>query len=249
MTPFSLRERLLRVGGRDVAHLRDVGVLVERVVVDRELGVERLHLALRRHDQRVDLAEHRVGADEGVVQARGDRRDLLPLAGVVDPRAVQKATGVVGLEADQRIDVQAGERLGPLRGDFLDVDAALFREHVQGLLRAAIEGDREVVLLRDVRGLLDPELPDDVASDVEPEDLVRPLRRLVRAGRELDPAGLPAPARQHLGLDHDLAAELLRGGAGLLGALGETPVRHRDPEAAEELLALVLVEIHSGGGV
>ena len=82
-----------------------------------------------------------------------------------------------------------------------------------------------------------------------PRISLRPLRRLVRAGRELDPAGLSAPARQHLGLDHDLAAELLRGGAGLLGALGETPIRHRDPEAAEELLALVLVEIHSGGGV
>ena len=118
-----------------------------------------------------------------------------------------------------------------------------------GLLRAAVEGDREVVLLLDVRGLLDPEPADDVAADVEPEDLVRPLLRLVRAVRELDPAGLAAAARQHLGLDHDLAAELLGGSAGLLGGLGETPIRHGDAEAAEELLALVLVEIHSGGGV
>ena len=58
------RERLERVGRVRVAHLRDVGVPVERVVVDGELRVERLHLAVGRHDQRVDLAEHRVGRDE-----------------------------------------------------------------------------------------------------------------------------------------------------------------------------------------
>ena len=36
------RERLERVGGLDVPHLRDLGMPVERVVVDGELRVERL---------------------------------------------------------------------------------------------------------------------------------------------------------------------------------------------------------------
>ena len=53
-------ERLERVGRLDVAHLGDVGVAEERVVVDRELGVERADLAFGRDDQRIDLAEHRV---------------------------------------------------------------------------------------------------------------------------------------------------------------------------------------------
>ena len=57
----------------EVAHLRDVRMLVERVVVDRELRVERFDLALGRDDQRVDLAEHRVGADERVVEPPDDR--------------------------------------------------------------------------------------------------------------------------------------------------------------------------------
>ena len=55
------RERLERVGGGDVAHLGDVRVAEERAVVDRDLRVERLHRSVRRDDQRVDLAEHRVG--------------------------------------------------------------------------------------------------------------------------------------------------------------------------------------------
>ena len=41
------REPLLRVGRLDVAHLRDVGMAEERAVVDRELRVERAHLAVR----------------------------------------------------------------------------------------------------------------------------------------------------------------------------------------------------------
>ena len=80
-------ERLERVGGVEVAHLGDVGMAVERVVVDRELRVERLHLAVGRDDQRVDLAEHRVEADERVVELPDDRRDLLLLGRVGRRRA------------------------------------------------------------------------------------------------------------------------------------------------------------------
>src|SRR5207248_6897058 len=122
-------------------------------------------------------------------------------AGAVDPRARRPRR-----EALERIDVQSHERLRALLGDLLDLDPAPGREHEERLLRAAIEGDREVVLLGDVRGLLDPDLADDVAADVEPED---PLGLLLRVGwvlRELDAAGLATAARQDLRLDDDRAA-------------------------------------------
>ena len=61
---------------------------------------------------------------------------------------------------------------------------------------------------------------------------------------ELDPAGLAAAAGQHLRLDDDLPADLLGRRARLLGARREPPLGDGDPEALEELLALVLVEIH-----
>ena len=152
------RERLERVGGILVAHLGDVRVAVERVVVDRELRVERLHLAVRRHDQRVDLAEHRVEADEGVVELADDPGDLLLLGRILDAGAVDEPPGLPGLEALERVDVEADERVGVLLGDLLDLDAALRREHEQRLLGATVERQREVVLLRDVGRLLDPEL-------------------------------------------------------------------------------------------
>ena len=96
------------------------------------------------------------------------------------------------------------ERVGILLGDLLDLDAALRREHEQRLLRATVERDREVVLLRDVGRALDPEAPDDVPVDVEPEDVLRLLLGVVGALGELDAAGLAAAAGEHLRLDDDL---------------------------------------------
>ena len=101
--------------------------------------------------------------------------DLLLLARILDAGAVDEPARDPRLEALERVDVQAHERVGIVRGDLLDLDAALRREHEERLLRAAVERDREVVLLRDVGGLLDPDLLDDVAADVEADDLLRLL--------------------------------------------------------------------------
>ena len=70
VTPFSRASASSGSAAAGVAHLRDVGMAEERVVVDRELRVERPHLAVGRDDQRVDLAEHRLAADERVVELR-----------------------------------------------------------------------------------------------------------------------------------------------------------------------------------
>jgi hypothetical protein len=116
------------------------------------------------------------------------------------------------------------------------------------LLRGAVEGEREVVLLRDVGRALDPERPHHVPADVEAEDLASARLGLVGAVRELDTTRLAAAAGQYLGLDDDGLAELLRRSPGLLRRLRHTPLRHRDAVAPEELLALVLVEVHRPRG-
>ena len=149
-----------------------------------------------------------------------------------------------GLEPDERLDVEAGESVGTLLCDLLDVDAALGGQHEERLLLAPVERDREVVLLGDLGRSLDPELLDDVPPDVETKDLLGRLTGLEGLLRKLDPAGLPPSAGEHLGLDDHRPAQLLSCRAGLLGRPGKPPLAHRDPEAPEELLALVLVQIH-----
>ena len=239
-------ERLERVGGVLVAHLGDLGMAVERVVVDGELRIERLDDALGRHDQRVDLAEHGVEAHECVVELADDLGDLLLLGRIRDAGAVDEASRLPGVEALERVDVEPHERLGILLRDLLDLDAALRREHEQRLPGAAVERQREVVLLRDVGRLLDPEALDDMALDVEPDDVLRVLLGLVRVAGELDPACLAAPAGEDLGLDDDRAAEHLRRLPRLPRRRCQPTLADRDPDAPKELLALVLVEVHWG---
>ena len=73
-------------------------------------------------------------------------------------------------------------------------------------------------------------LLDDVAADVEPEDVAGLLLGVRRVVGELDAARLAAPAGQHLGLDDDLPAELLGCRARLLGRRREPSLRDRDAE-------------------
>jgi len=83
-----------------------------------------------------------------------------------------------------------------------------------------------------------------VPADVETEDLLRLLLGVVRARRELDAARLAAAAGQDLSLDDDRAAELLCGRARVLRRILPPALRDRDADAPEELLPLVLVQVH-----
>ena len=87
-----------------------------------------------------------------------------------------------------------------------------------------------------------------MAADVEADDLLRLLLGVGRVLGELDAAGLAAAAGQHLRLDDGLTAELLGRGTRLLRRRRKPPVGDGDAELLEELLALVLVEIHRPRG-
>ena len=113
-----------------------------------------------------------------------------------------------------------------------------------GFFADAVEHDGGVVLLVDLARLLHPDLVDGEAADVHPEDGVRRALGLGAVLGELDPAGLAAPADQHLGLDHDRVAELLGGLDGLVHGRRVAAVGHGDAVLREELLALVFEEVH-----
>ena len=151
------------------------------------------------------------------------------------------------LEAEQRVDVEAGDRVRVLLGDLLDVHAALRRQHHQRGLGRAVEHDRGVVLGRDVRGLLDPQLVDGVAADVHAEDGLGVLLGLLDRVGHLDAAGLAAAADLDLRLDHAGEAQLERPLHRVLDARGGRALGHGDAVAGEELLALVLEEVHRRG--
>ena len=75
------------------------------------------------------------------------------------------------------------------------------------------------------------------------------IRTIAESGRlggvgELDAARLATTADKHLRLDDDGPAEFLRRLARFRRRGRQPPLRHGDADAGEELLSLVLVEIH-----
>src|SRR5262245_18158782 len=139
--------RVLLLG---VPERRDVGVPVERVVVEVELAVEREELPLLRDDERVDLDQRAIFLDEQAVA---------PAQEGVEPRALLRVElectrdlpDLVALERDHRVDEFGVDALGRLRGDLFDVHAARGGCDHREALRGAVERQREIELARDLR--------------------------------------------------------------------------------------------------
>jgi hypothetical protein len=222
----------------------------ERVPVDRHLGVEGDDVPARRDDQRVDLDQRRVLALRDLGKLREHLGDLVKDV-LVKARVRGDRPGGAGVEGRRRVDVALDQGLGVLLGDRLDVHPALGGDHRQQLLLGAVENHRRVVLGGDVGPGLDPDLVDlerplaARAADVHAEDRLGMLARLIGVGGDLDPAGLAAAADQHLGLDRTGEADPLGGGYGGLDCRGDLAARHGYAVLGEELLSLILEEVHS----
>jgi hypothetical protein len=127
----------------------------------------------------------------------------------------------------------------------LDLDTTLGRQHQQVLLGRAVEREGGVVLLGDVRGVLDPHPLDHVALDVHAEDVPGVQPHLVGVVGQLDAAGLAPATDLDLGLDDDRIAGRIGRGDGLLDRVGLAARGDRDAVAGEVELPLVLEQVHA----
>ncbi len=75
------------------------------------------------------------------------------------------------------------------------------------------------------------------------------LARLALVRRELDAARLTAPADQHLRLDHDRIANRVGRPDSILDARDGLTGGNPQSVAGEQLLALILQQIHCGAGL
>src|SRR5699024_2341194 len=169
---------LERILGGDVDEL-GVALLAElRVVVEGDLAVEGDDLAVTGLDQRVDLDEGRVLLAVDVPQLHQHGSDLRTGLGV-ELRRGDDLLGLGLVDADAGVDGDAGEGLGALDGELLDLHAALDGAHGQVVAVRTVQQQREVVLLGDVRAGGDHDAVHGVALDVHAEDLGGLLLRLL----------------------------------------------------------------------
>src|SRR4051794_22622486 len=226
----------------DVVLVAEVGVVVER-----HLAVECLERAVAELHQRVDLDQGGVLLDEDGPQLL-DRLGRLVGDGGVEAGRGHDLGGLGVVDADLRVDGDAGDRVGVLvRGD-LDLHTALGGGDAEVVAVGAVDEEGEVVLLRDVGRRCDQRPVDRVALDVHAEDLARLRDGVLWVLGQLDAAGLAAASGLDLGLDDHAATPTRTLGLGrglrLLGCGDHGADRDRDAVLGEELLRLVLHQIH-----
>ena len=102
----------------------DVGMTVNGVSVEADLGVEDFQIALVGDDQRVDLKHLHVFFHEGFEQHSHQANTLLDL-GAFQTECEGNAASMVGLVAGGWIDSEGQDFLRSLCSDFFDVHSAL----------------------------------------------------------------------------------------------------------------------------
>jgi hypothetical protein len=235
----------------DIAHLGDVLVAVERAVVHVHLGVERDHPTVGGGHQRIDLEQRGVGLAVGVgqcVHELGPRLESVAL----EAEAEGQLAAQVGVESHIGIEVGLENGVRVLGRDLLDFHAAELRRHHDREAFGAVEHHAEVELAVDRQRLFDEYGANQLAlgpgllgHQCHSEDLIGQLDRFVGVVGELDAAALAAAAGVDLGLDDDLAAELLGRSPCRAGLGDDDASRHRNAVLSQHLFALIFVDFHS----
>jgi hypothetical protein len=120
---------------------------------------------------------------------------------------------LISLQARGGIDVHAQDLLRLVRGDFFDVHAAGRRGDDGHAAALAVQRERQVDLALDLRpdstytvSMGRPSGPVCLVTSRWPSMSAVAARTASEIARELDAAGLAAPAGMHLGLDHPQCA-------------------------------------------
>ncbi len=240
-------ERVLFV---QVAQLDQILVPVQRVVIQGDLGVERVDLAVRGEDERIDFGQRGIGRHIRLGERGHGRRGRIH-AGRRDADAECQLARLERRQAGRRVEGLLQNRLRRPGGDFLDLHAARRRGHEDRLALDAVEHDAQVQLALDGQRFFDQQPLHDspggtglVRNQPHAEHVAGELGGFGGILGDLDSAALAAAAGVDLGLDHHAAADLLGRPVRLLDRGGDLATGHRNVEPGQNGLGLILVDFH-----
>ncbi len=215
----------------------------QATVVDAHLGVDRLDLPRVRHDQRIDLG-HRAGVlGERTIEERDDPRGLF---GEVRIR-VEEICESIGLMTQKPvawIHAEPQDRLGVRGGHLFDVHAPFRRDHEHRRLAGPVHEDPDVGFRSDLLGRRDQDLSHGEPLDLHAQDVGGVIAGLLGVLRELHASRLPPSPGVHLCLYDDGTPQIVSDPLRLVRTGGDLSLGNRDPNGPQELLRLILVDIH-----
>ena len=206
-------------------------------------------------DEGIHLDQGAVHLVEHARQAGHHAAEFGDLLGL-EAEAEAEPAALVVLEAERRVERLAVDLLRVRGRDLLDVHAAFGRRHDGDAAGRPIEGDGDVELLLDGQALLDEQAlhllalgPGLQGDELHAEDGADGLLGLVAGLADLHAAALAAAAGVDLRLDHDdidaaLPLHARHRGQRVVDRQRRLADRHRDAEAPEQFLALILVDLH-----
>ena len=234
---------LERVGRFGVFQLGVGGVAEAGVLVERDLAVEGDDVARLGEHQRVDLDQRGILALVDLVELHENRGDLVDELRR-EPAGDRDLGGLGQVDAGDGVDLDAGEGVGALDRELLDLHAALDAAEREVAAVGPVEQNREVELLHDLRAGGHHDALDGVALDVEAQNRGCRGERVFRRVHHLHAAGFAAASGLDLSLDDDGAADLLGCCLGFCWAVGNDAGKHRHSVGLKEVPGLILEKIH-----
>src|SRR5262245_78613 len=230
-------------------------VTIERVVVEIDLRVQRVKLAVLGQKEGVDFEERGVHFDEGPIEREHELRGF---AGELrrQAQAERQIARLERLHPDGGVDVFLQDFFRGLGCDLLDVHAACGRGHKNQLRDRAVEQQSQIKLLFDLQPLFDEQgshgaafgtglVRDQIHSDHPFSQVVN----VFHSTREFDAAAFAAPARVDLRLDDYRQPQFLGGLLGLGDRTRDPAPRDLDVEAAQQFLTLILMNLHKNASI
>ncbi|MCY1228304.1 hypothetical protein D9M72_406100 [compost metagenome] len=235
-----------------VVHGAQLGLTVQGVAVDIDLGVQAVQVAVGLDDQRVHFQQGQVVVLEQLGQVHEDVGELLDLI-TLQTQLESQLAALEGLSADQRVDGGLEDLLGSVVSNFLDVHATFGGSHEHDAAAGTIYHGAQVQFLGDVGAGFDQDFADRLTVGVSligHQALAQPVGGeglgLFLAFDQLHAARFTAAASVDLGFHDPFATtDFFAGFCGFFRGVYGKALGYGQAVFSEQLLTLILVEIHA----
>ena len=227
----------------------------ERIVIERQFGVEREQPAIGGSNKRIDLDERSVSVEERLIKIGKKLHGGIDLLRI-KPECKSHLARLKRFQTHARIDVLLQNGIGSLRSHLFDIHSAGGRCHEHGLASGAVHQNSQIQFLLDRQGFFNQQPPHDasfgtglVRNQSHAQHLFGNVPGLVGRLGDLYPSALAASAGMNLRFDHypgrPGAKQCFSRSVRFFARGGHRSPWHGHTVLLENSFSLVLVDFHN----